>query len=141
MEDVKALRKILFSSELDIDIEAIVNGSQIMSICDARSDLEFLDKRLDILQTFEGTLFCPNSAESVISKAMAEKIAGSGLSYENLSSVYQTFGDAGIVGILSGAHYCQRQPQCPRSGGKTPRITNNKRILNSILIYFQSNQK
>ena len=141
LEDVKALRKILFSSELGIDIEAIVNGSQIMSVCDARSDLDFLDKRLDILQTFVGNLFCPNSAESTISKSMADKIAGSGLSYQDLSFVYQTFGDAGIVGLLSGGHYCQRQPQCSRSGGKAPRITNNKRILKSILMYFQLKQK
>ena len=138
LEDVKALRKILVSQELGIDIEAVVNGSQIMSVCDARSDLDFLDKKHDILQTFVGNLFCPNSAESAISKTIADKIAGSGLSYENLSSVYQTFGDAGIVGILSGPHNCQRQPQCSRSGDKAPRITNNKRILKSILIYFQS---
>ena len=137
-EDVKALRKILVSQEFGIDIEAIVNGSQIMSVCDARSDLDSLDKKHDILQTFVGNLFCPNSAESAISKTMADKSAGSGLSYQNLSSVHQTFGDAGIVGILSGPQNCQRQPQCSRSDDKAPRITKNKRILKNIIIYFQS---
>ena len=107
-EDVKALRKILVSQELGIDIEAMVNGSKIMSVCDARSDLDSLDKKHDILQTFVGNLFCPSSAESEISKTMADKIAGSGLSYQNLSSVHQTFGDAGIVRILSCSQGCQR---------------------------------
>ena len=68
-------------------------------VAQAVSALYFLGRKLDILQTFVGNLFCPNSAESAISKAIADKISGSGLSYQNLSSVYQTFGDAGIAGI------------------------------------------
>ena len=76
---------------------------KIMSICDARSDLEFLKKRLDILQTFVGDLFCPNLAESAISKTMPEKIAV--CSWFVVSKHFLC--DAGIDGILSGTHYCQ----------------------------------
>ena len=59
-------------------------------------------------------MFCPNSGESVISKAMAEKkIAGSAcLLYQNRSSLHQTLiADAGVVGVLSDVtHNCSRQP-------------------------------
>ena len=69
---------------------------------------------------------------------MTLKIAGSGLSYEDLCCLYQTFGDAGVVGILSRVHYCQQQPKCMRSGDKKPRVTNHKRILKNILLHFES---
>ena len=138
LEDVKALRKILFSPELAIDIKTILNGSQIKTVRDTRVDLDFLDRRLDIFQTFVGSLYCPEARESPITQGMALKIAGSGLSYEDLCSLYQTFGDAGVVGILSSAHYCQQQPKCLGSGDKKPRVTNHKRILKNILMHFQS---
>ena len=107
LEDVKALRKILFSPELAIDIKTILNGSQIKTVRDTRVDLDFLERRFDIFQTFVGSLYCPETGESPITQGMALKIAGSGLSYEDLCSLYQIFGDAGVVGILSSAHYCQ----------------------------------
>ena len=120
LEDVPTLQKILFSSELAIDIKDIINGSQIKSICDARVDLDFLDKRLYIYQTIAGNLYRPESSNSPISKAMAVKIAGSGLTYNDLCRLYWTFSDAGMVGILASNHYCQSQPKCLRSGDKKP---------------------
>ncbi len=101
LEDVKALRKILFSRALAIDIRTIVNGSQIQTVCDARVDLDYIDKRLELFQTFVGSLYCPQVSGSPITCSMTLKIAGSGLSYKDLCCLYQTFGDAGIVGILS----------------------------------------
>lgn len=138
LEDVKALRKILFSPELAIDIRTIVNGSQIQTVRDARMDLDYIDKRLELFQTFVGGLYCPQASESPITRSMTLKIAGSGLSYKDLCCLYQTFGDAGVVGILSRVHYCQQQPKCMRSGDKKPRVTNHKRILKNILLHFES---
>ena len=138
LEDVKALRKILFSPELAIDIRTIVNGSQIQTVRDARMDLDYIDKRLELFQTVVGGLYCPQASESPITRGMTLKIAGSGLSYKDLCCLYQTFGDAGVVGILSRVHYCQQQPKCMRSGDKKPRVTNHKRILKNILLHFES---
>ncbi|CAB3978115.1 exonuclease R569 [Paramuricea clavata] len=86
LEDVKALRKI-FSPELAIDIRTIVNSSQIQTVCDARMDLDHIDKRLELFQTFVGGLYCPQASKSPITHSMTLKIAGSGLSYKDL---YQT---------------------------------------------------
>ena len=77
--NVKALKKILFSSKLAIDVETIFNGCQIKPVRDSRADLDYLDKRLQIFETFVGNLYCPKAAESAITQGMALKIAGSGL--------------------------------------------------------------
>ena len=46
LEDVQALRKILFSHELGISTETIISNSHIKTVLDARADLEFLGKKI-----------------------------------------------------------------------------------------------
>lgn len=103
-----------------------------------RVELNFLERRLEIFPTFAGNLYCSESSNSPISKAMALKIAGSGLPYEDLRRLYQTFDDASVVEILARNHYCQRQPKCSRSADKeTMGDKPQYRILSNIILHFQ----
>ena len=131
IEDVIALKKIIFSSELAIDLETIINGCQVHCIHEAEVDLHYLDRRHRLLQTFIGNLHRPNDASSPITHGMAQKLAGSGLSYDNLLTLYTKYGEAGIVAVLSMA------PTTSHDG--RPRITKNRRILGSIVEYLKSN--
>ena len=60
---------------------------------------------------------------------MVEKIAGSGLAYEDLMSVYSRYGKQGIIAILS------RPPSCSTSS--SPRVTRTGRILAAVVACFQ----
>ena len=48
-----------------------------------------------------GTLYHPTNAEFPIKQQIAEKIAGSGISYQDLKNVFKKFGAKGLVGVLS----------------------------------------
>ena len=61
----------------------------------------YLDRRYELLQTFRGTLYHPTNAEFPIKQQIAEKIAGSGISYRDLKNVFEKFGAKGLVGVLS----------------------------------------
>ncbi|CAB4037258.1 exonuclease R569, partial [Paramuricea clavata] len=67
LEDVIALKRILFSPEMSIDVKTIVDRSQISSVRAMKSDMEFIDFRHDRYQTFVGNLHCPNEDHSPIS--------------------------------------------------------------------------
>ena len=125
-----ALKKIIFSSELAIDLKTVINGCQVYSVHEAEADLYYLDKRHSLLQTFIGNLYRPNDANSPITHGMAQKLAGSGLSYDNLMILYRKYGTTGIVAVLSMAPTCH--------DGR-PRVTKNKRILGRIVQFFESN--
>ena len=131
IEDVIALKKIIFSSELAIDLKTVINGCQVYSVHEAEADLYYLDKRHSLLQTFIGNLYRPNDANSPITHGMAQKLAGSGLSYDNLMILYRKYGTTGIVAVLSMA------PTTCHDG--RPRVTKNKRILGRIVQFFESN--
>ena len=78
LEDAVALQKIIFESSLQLSKEKIVNCSGAISISQALDNLTYLDRRHELLQTF-------NPTEKIgISQSMAQNIAGTGLSYCNL---------------------------------------------------------
>ena len=52
LEDVKALSKVLFHSSLQISIEQILQHGQKATVEDAISEVKFLDKRHEILHTY-----------------------------------------------------------------------------------------
>jgi DNA polymerase III epsilon subunit-like protein len=137
LEDVIALRKILFSPEMAIDLQTLLDGSQMSSVRSVMADLNYIDRRHERYQTFLGNLHCPNDVDSPISNAMALKIAGSGLTYDDLLQLWNSFGETGVVAVLHMPPYQQNDP-CNASSKSHPRVTKNKRIISSIVKFFQS---
>ena len=90
----------------------------------------YLDRRHELLQTFRNK-FNESDENGPITKSMAQNIAGSGLSYNDLRNLYTTFGKRGIVAILSNP------PSI--SSSKTPRVTRIRRILAAIIKHFDQN--
>ena len=122
LEDAEALKKIIFESPLQLSKEKIVNCSAAISISQALDNVTYLDRRHELLQTF-------NPTEKIgISQSMAQNIAGAGLSYCNLRDLYLKSGAQGLLAILSMPH-----SQC---SSKQPRVSRTKRILATILNHF-----
>ena len=63
--------------------------------------MKYLDHRHQLLRTFTGTLYRTNDNQSPLSHGMAQKIAGSGLSYDDLFILYSKFGKTGVIAVLS----------------------------------------
>ena len=59
--------------------------------------MKYLDHRYELLQTSRGTLYHPTNAEFPIKQQIAEKIAGSGISYRDLKNIFEKFGAKGLV--------------------------------------------
>ena len=59
--------------------------------------MKYLDHRYELLQTSRGTLYHPTNAEFPIKQQIAEKIAGSGISYRDLKNIFEKFGATGLV--------------------------------------------
>ena len=129
LENVKALRKILFHSALQLNKEKLVNWSGVISVKQALASMSYLDRRHEILQTFSGRLFDPRDDNGAIKQSMAQKIAGSGLSYSHLKELYLKFGTKGLLAILS-------MPPSQSTATK-PRVTRTKHILDAIVNHFQ----
>ena len=129
MEDVKALRKILFNSSLNICDEMLTES---MSTClHAENDMKYLDHRHALLQTFKGKLFHPTDASFPVKQQIVEKIAGSGLSYQDLTNIFDKFGEKGLIGVLS------LPPSTSSTANKSPRVTKTTGILASIVQHFK----
>ena len=128
MEDVKALRRIVFDSRLNISEDMLTENMSTTQY--AENDMKYLDRRYELLQTFRGTLYHPTNAEFPIKQQIAEKIAGSGISYQDLKNVFKKFGAKGLVGVLS------LPPSSATS--KAPRVTKTTRILAKIVEHFKA---
>ena len=96
-EDVVALRKILFALPLRLSEEEIVSHCKPVSSSDALDDRLYLDKRYTLMQTLRGKLYNAAGNDGAITKHMAEKIAGSGLNFDNLQRVFTEFGKKRIL--------------------------------------------
>lgn len=133
LEDVIALKRILFSSKLKLSAKSIVENSCPVSVRHAVEDMKYLDHRHNLVQSFQGKLFNTNGHNaSVITKGMVEKIAGSGLSYEDLEKTYRKFGQDGLFALLS------KPPSAARTVNvTTPRVTRTDRILAAIVQHFK----
>ncbi|CAH3035083.1 unnamed protein product [Pocillopora meandrina] len=124
LEDVRALRKILFESSLSLSRKNIVKNSSVISAPHAVANMLYLDQRHELLLTFSDNLF--NETDTgPIKRSMAQNIADSGLSYDDLHKLYIRFGKIGLVAILSDPP--------TTSSAKTPRVTWTKRILAAIV--------
>jgi hypothetical protein len=89
---------MLFHSNLHLSEEFIVNHCKPISCDYALEDLQYLDKRHKILKSMEYKLYNPTGDE-VITKSMAEKIAGSALMYDDLSKLFKDFGKLGLISM------------------------------------------
>ena len=95
--------------------------------------LKYLDNRHRRLLSFRGKLYNPGHADSPIKQSIAEKIAGSGLTYEDLKNLYHRFGRKGLFCILT------RSPLSSRSS--VTKVTNTTRIVSTILKHFEEISK
>ena len=120
LEDVKALRKILFESSLSLSRKNIIENSSVISAPHAVANMLYLDQRHELLLTFSDNLFNVTDT-GPIKRSMAQNIADSGLSYDDLHKLYTRF----VVAILSNPP--------TTSSAKTTRVTRTKRILAAIV--------
>ena len=129
MEDVRALRKILFNSSLNISDEML---TEIMCTTKhAENDMKYLDHRHALVQTYKGELYHPTDPSFPVKQQIVEKIAGTGLSYQHLEDIFERFGEKALIGVLS------LPPASNATANKSPRVTKTKRILASIVEHFQ----
>ena len=129
-EDVMALQRILFSSPIKLTEHDIINHCKPIFFNDALKDMQYLDHRLQLLQTMKNKLYSDDGFfQAAISKDMAEKIAGSGLSYADLQNLYTNHGRNALIAVLS------KPPTT--SNNRKPRVTKDKRVLASILHHFE----
>ena len=124
LKDVKALRKVLFQSKLNLTTEKIISESNVMSVDSALAQLHYNDSCYVRLQTFSGYLNNPAEGKAILTEAMAQKIAASEITYENLVDLFRQTGKEELVAILS------LPPSSTRS--TKPRVTRNRRILKDI---------
>ena len=130
LEDVKALRRIIFESSLRLSRKYIVENSSVTSAPHAVENMLHLDRRHKLLLTFSDKLF--NATDTgPIKRSMAQNIADSGLSYDDLRKLYTTSGKRALVAILSNPP--------TTSSARTPRVTRTKRILAAIVKHFDGN--
>ena len=128
MEDVRALRRIVFESRLNISEDMLIENMSTTQYTE--NDMKYLDRRYELLQTFRGTLYHPTNAEFPIKQQIAEKITGSGISYRDLQNVFEKFGAKELVGVL---------PLPPSSTtSKAPQVTKTTRIFAKIVKHFKT---
>ena len=121
MEDVKALRRIVFDSRLNISEDMLTENMSTTQY--AENDMKYLDRRHELLQTFRVTRFHPTNAEFPIKQQIAEKIAGSGMSYQDLRNERACWHpvSASIVSNLQG----------PAGDKNNPYYSQDRRTLQS----------
>ena len=123
----RALRRVVFDSRLNISEDMLTEHMSTTQY--AENDMKCLDRPYELLQTFRGTLYHPTNAEFPIKQQIAEKIAGSGISYRDLKNVFEKFGAKGLVGVLSLPPFS--------ATSKAPRVTKTTRILAKIAEHFK----
>ena len=130
LEDVKALRRILFSSPLKASAETIVNNGKTSLPNEALQQSTFLERRQEVVETYSGNLYLPNGS---LKLTTIQKLADAGLAFSTLKEMYQKFGINGLYGILALPPSTRNST---RQQTKSPRISSNKRIISSVLKYF-----
>ena len=140
LEDVKALRKILFTAPLQVPNETLVSHGKCTSPKNAFDQATFLERRQDIIQSYDGKLYSTDQGcKESLSISMIQKMADAGLSYHTLQAIYDKYGLNGLFGVLALAPSVSAPTTnstcCAKS--VSPRVTANKRILSMILRHFQ----
>ena len=126
LEDVKALRRILFTSPLQVSTEIMITHGNTTSPKEALGLAMFCDRRQEVVQSYAGKLYFTDktSVPASLSFSMIQKLADARLA---LNTLYEKFGLNGLYGVL---------PSPPSVSQKSPRVASNKRILSIVLTYF-----
>ncbi|XP_068724235.1 uncharacterized protein [Montipora capricornis] len=132
LEDVKALRKILFTAPLQVPNETLVSHGKCTSPNNAFEQTTFLERRQDTIHSYDGKLYSTDQGcKESLSISMIQKMADAGLSYHTLQALYEKYGLNGLYGVLALAPTTSRAESVSR-------VTANKRILSIILLHFQT---
>ena len=134
LEDVKALHRILFSSPLLLTVKEIITHSQPIPFEEAYQDSLYLEKRHQLLQTLKFKLFAQANGAGIISQNMAERIAGSGLSYADLHDIYKDFGKNGLLPQWTS-------PVPAVDGSNKQHVTKNTGIMLAIGHNFEQTER
>ena len=127
VEDVQGLYKVLFESELEVTTERILSHS-----CTIKSFIQKMNfdiKTSKRMRTFVGNLTSSGEyrcKDKQVTNQMARKMAESGLTYEDLTEVYEKEGEEGLERVLKEE----------REDGK-PRVTKDKRVINTVINHFK----
>ena len=133
LEDVKALRRILFSPPLEASSEIIVNRGKTCQLQLSSINFQastFLEQRQKVVETYSGKLYLSNGSQKLTT---TQKLADDGLAFSTLQEIYTKFGIRGLYGIIA-LPPSSRDSSCHQT--KSPRITSNRRIISSVLNYF-----
>lgn len=132
LEDVEALRKILFTAPLQVQNETLVSHGKCASPNNTFEQATFLQRRQDTIHSYDGKLYSTNQGwKESLSISMIQKMANAGLSYHTLRALYEKYGLNGLYGVLALAPTTSRAESVSR-------VTANKRILSMILRHFQT---
>jgi len=135
LEDVKALRKILFTAPLQVPKDTLVSHGKCTSPNNAFDQATFLERRQDTTHSYEGKLYSTDQGwKESLSISMIQKMANAELSYHTLQALYDKYGLNGLYGVL--ALVPTTNSTC-RAESVSPRVTANKRILSVILQHFE----
>ena len=86
LEDIKALRKILFTPPLQVPNDKLINHGKCTSPTEAFEQAPFLERRQDAIQSYSGKLY--QGGKDGLSKSMVQKLADAGLSFNTLQDLY-----------------------------------------------------
>ena len=89
LEDVRAVHKILFDSPLKLTISQIINNSNLKPCSHAFDDMRFLDEHFERMQTFRYKLYHPQTDDGPVKQRVIQKIAESGLAYQDLENLFK----------------------------------------------------
>ena len=71
MEDVRAFRRIVFESRLNISEDMLIENMSTTQY--AENDMKYLDRRYELLQTFRGTLYHQTKRDFPLSNILLKK--------------------------------------------------------------------
>ena len=135
LEDVKALRRILFTPPLELSTETIVNHGKTSSPNEAQQQSTFLERRQQVVDTFNGNLYLP-SGSLKLTLTTIQKLADAGLAFSTLQEIHSKFGLNGLYSIIALPPSNRNSQPSQNKSAKSPRISSNKRIISTVLKYF-----
>ena len=100
LEDVKALKTIIFQSSLELSLSTIVKKSGTTELKSTIEELNYLDNTHALLKSFDN-LIGDSSHRGVIKKSLAKKLGDSGLGYHHLKRLFAAHGERGLLAILA----------------------------------------
>jgi hypothetical protein len=129
----QAMYKVLNDSRLQLNLEIIVSGIECVQSDFALADLDFVIAKRQRLSSLRGKLFDSMVAShNVISTDAAERIAATGLNYNDLDSLYHLGKDAFISVLAKPPTSCV---------GRGSRVTDNDDLLQRIYSHFVKKNK